>query len=443
MKKLFLILLILLNVTQLTVVNAAGVVSGAKCSKGGSVYNLNGSKLICTKVGNSLIWRKPTVTKQTNPVIPKETPKPVITKETQAPSAENRNLSITEILWAKSQDGRFPIESLKYQVPTVLPTNWENVYANRDGIPFQAWSQVGKNISASSSKVGKIEILLGPNTIANFSDFKLRMDLVSRAVPQARNVSNVRIFAFNFQDSQWADSLFKELYRNESSLFKRWHSDPVFEICPINRMVCFQQAFLDSNLDGLMFIGMTDVGSKEQINQTYSEYSRAFRGISIGHEYFHLIQRVVFGDRWFQEAYNPPSWFTEGMAVFIENASANFKSFDDFMRFRAVDSKLLHPDCPYEYCVKVDREKIEDFLSIYNYSTNWNTFPYAMKYEMSARLVEVLVALKGPESLVNLNEYMATGKTFEQGFEKIYGISYETAKPLLAKIVYEQIAAGK
>ena len=434
MKKLFLILLILLNVSQLTIGNAAGVVSGAKCSKSGSVYNLNGSKLICTKVGNSLIWRKPTVKKQTNPVIPKETPKP---------PAENRNLSMTEILWAKSQDGKFPIESLKYSVPTLLPTSWENVYANRDGIPFQAWSQVGKNISASSSKVGKIEILLGPNTVANFSDFKLRMDLVSKTFPQAQNVSNVRIFAFNFQDSQWADSTFKELYRNESALFKRWHTDAVTEICPTSRQVCFQQAFLDSNLNGLMFIGMTDVGSKEQMSQTYSEYSRAYRGITIGHEYLHLIQRVVLGDRWFQEAYNPPSWFTEGMAVFIENSAANFQNFDEFMRFRAVDSKLLHPECPYEYCVKVDREKIEDFLSIYNYSTNWNTFPYAMKYEMSARLVEVLVALKGPDSLIKLYEYMASEKTFEQGFEKIYGISYSTAKPLLAKIIYEQIAAGK
>jgi hypothetical protein len=131
------------------------------------------------------------------------------------------------------------------------------------------------------------------------------------------------------------------------------------------------------------------------------------------------------------------------MAVFMDNAAANHASFDAYMRYRAVDSKLLHPECPYEYCVKVTKAQVEDFLSIYNYSTNWTTFPAAMKYEMSARLMEVMVALKGPDSLTALYEYMATEKSFEQAFEHVYGISYEKAKPILASIVVDQITAGK
>ena len=127
----------------------------------------------------------------------------------------------------------------------------------------------------------------------------------------------------------------------------------------------------------------------------------------------------------------------------MENAAANHASFDAFMQFRAVESAIMYPDCPYSFCVKIEKDQVQSFLSIYNYSSNWNTYPYAMRYQMSARIIEIVVALKGPDSLTEVYEYMATGKTFEQAFEHIYGISYSSAIPILAKIVFEQIANNK
>jgi len=38
---------------------------------------------------------------------------------------------------------------------------------------------------------------------------------------------------------------------------------------------------------------------------------------------------------------------------------------------------------------------------------------------------------------------MAQDHTFEQGFKHIYGISYESAIPLLAKIVTDQFANNR
>jgi hypothetical protein len=86
---------------------------------------------------------------------------------------------------------------------------------------------------------------------------------------------------------------------------------------------------------------------------------------------------------------------------------------------------------------------VRDFLSLTHYSTNWSTFAYPMKYQMSARIIETLVALNGPDSLTALYEYMATSKTFEEAFQHVYGITYESAKPILASIIVDQIAAGK
>jgi len=330
-----------------------------------------------------------------------------------------------------------------WEIPSDVPTSWQDVYEKRLGIPYQAWLAVSKSIAANTSNIGKIEILIGPNTVPNYPNIKLPMELVSRALPGAKKANNVRVFVFNFKDSTWADETFKRLYVNETAAFKNRHAMAVEEICPKARQVCFAQAFVDSNLDGVIMQGMTDIGSREQLNQTYSEYARSMLGVNIAHEYLHTVQRVILGERWFQRVYTPPSWFIEGSAVFFEGAAVNHESRDKFMRFRTVDAKLLYSDCPYEYCVQVSLEKILDYLSMSHYEKNWDNFPYAMKYEMSARTIEILVALKGPGSVISLMEYMASGKTFEQAFEFIYGIGYESAKPIIARILADQFANGR
>lgn len=441
--------------------NAAGAKAGAKCTKAGATSTVGSKKFTCVKSGTKLVWDKGVVVKAAaNPVVnpvlkpveptpsPVATPTPSVTPTptlvaTPTPTPTAPPLTFTEKLWAKGVNGVFPIESVSFAIPVEAATSWQNSYVNRNGIAYQAWAAVSKNIANSPSKLGNVEILIGPNTTPNFADFKLRMELVSKVFPKAKNVSKLRLFAFNYKDASWADETFKRLYANESMAFKNRHANAVTEICFKDQEVCFQQAFVDSNYEGVIFIGMTDVGSREQINQIYSDYARASRGVVIGHEYLHTIQRVILGERYFQREYVPPSWFNEGMAVFMENAAANHASFDDFMRFRSVESAIMYPDCPYSFCEKIEKEQVLSFLSIYNYSTNWINFPYSMRYQMSARIIEILVALKGPDSLNELYEYMASGKTFEQAFENIYGISYESAKPIITNILVDQIADGR
>ncbi len=456
-KKFRLVITVALLLSLATPLNAAAPKAGAKCTKAGSTATSGGKKFTCIKSGTKLVWNKGVVIKKPTPVVtptptpiptttPEPTPSPtpsVTTAPTQPPAPIASPLTFTEKLWSKAVNGTFPIETENFPVPTEVATTWQNVYANRNGIPYQAWSAISKNIATSPSKLGNIEILVGPNTTPNFADFKLRMELVSKALPKAKNVSKARLFAFNYKDSAWADATFKTLYANESAAFKNRHPNPAGEICSKEREVCFQQAFVDSNLAGVIFIGMTDIGSREQLNQNFADYSRASRGVVIGHEYLHTIQRVILGEKYFQQRFTPPSWFNEGMAVFMENAAANNGTFDAYMRFRAVESAIMYPDCPYSFCVKIEKDQVQSFLSIYNYSTNWSTYPYPMRYQMSARIIEILVALKGPDSLTEVYEYMATEKTFEQAFEHIYGISYEVAKPIISSIVVDQIAAGK
>ena len=63
-----------------------------------------------------------------------------------------------------------------------------------------------------------------------------------------------------------------------------------------------------------------------------------------------------------------------------------------------------------------------------------------MRYEVSQRVIEVLVALKGHRAIIDVYAYMAQSHTFEQAFLHVFGVPYVNAVPILAKIVSEQFA---
>jgi hypothetical protein len=435
------------------------VKAGANCSRAGKVVIKAGDQFKCIKKGKKLVWVKsvkvpapvltptptpsptptPTASQSPTPTV-SETPSPT---PTPLPSPTSIPLTFAETLWAKETNGTFPIEKRTFEIPSVLPTSWDDVYEKRLGIPYKAWLSVSQNIAANKSKLGKVEMLVGPNTVPNFANLEQIMDLVSRAVPSGKNPVSVRVFAFNFTDAEWANQEFQRLYANETARFKRMHPDPIWEICPKEREVCYQQAFVDTNLNGIIIMGMVDKGSRAQLNLTYAEYARAFRGQVIAHEYLHTIEAIHQGDRRYIAMERTPTWFSQGTAVFMEGAAPNHNSFVDFMRFRMVDSAILYNDCPYVFCIKLDAAVIQDYLSLSHQEKNWDNFPYSMKYMMSARVVEILVALKGPDSMINMFDEIGQGRRFDQAFEKVYGISYESAKPIIARIVAEQFANGR
>ena len=97
-------------------------------------------------------------------------PTPTPTPTTTPTPSPTPTLSITELLWSRGVNGVFPIENKTYVIPTALASTWQDAYVNRDGIAYQAWSAISKNVATSPSKLGNVEIYVGPNTIPNFAD---------------------------------------------------------------------------------------------------------------------------------------------------------------------------------------------------------------------------------------------------------------------------------
>jgi len=390
---------------------------GGKCSKLDERVIIKEKTLVCKKQTNRLTWR------QYKPIV------------------QNR-IQLSDVIWATSKTSNYPIQDFSFPIPKKRVSSWSDLLINSEGIPYQAWKYTSMSHKNSKSKVGKIISFVGPNTIPTYPDLRSAMDSISRAFPTASEVNQTRIFLYNYSDLEWAKQTYQKEIENETGNFKLFNSKSIEENCDKIRQVCWAMGFTDSNLEGIILLGILEEGSQIKQNQTFDEYARSNLGFTLAHEYFHTIQRKLLGDSWFEMSYTPPSWFIEGSATFAETAAMNPNSWDGYMHYRTVYSKFVLSNCKYhsEWCVEVNEDKLNDFMQLKHYESNWNNFPVPYKYEVSARIIEVLVALKGPESIVELMQKMGQRLTFDQAFERVYGLSYSDAIPIISKIVAQDLS---
>lgn len=390
---------------------------GSKCTKVNKQVEVRNTALICTRNVKGLYWKK-------------------------LKSIVNDQELTKEIIWATNQSGVFPIERFTFPIPKLRATSWSDVLANSAGISYQAWDQVSRTIKSSRAKNGTVIRFVGPNSNPPFQNLELPMELISKAFPKSNEVKTTRFFIYSYEDLDWAINTYEEEFKNESGNFQLFQKKSVQENCDKIRKVCWAMGFVDSNFDGVILLGVLEPRSEIKLNQTYDEYSRSDLGLTIAHEYFHTVQRKVLGDSWYNMNFTPPTWFIEGSATFAENAVMNHDSWHKYMQYSIASSKLALPSCniPANGCIDVTEEILNDFMQLKHYPTNWSNFPYAFKYEVSARIIEILVALQGTHSLIELMSLMAEKNTFDKAFEIVYGISYLEAIPIISKVVASQFA---
>jgi hypothetical protein len=83
----------------------------------------------------------------------------------------------------------------------------------------------------------------------------------------------------------------------------------------------------------------------------------------------------------------------------------------------------------------ITEEFVTDFMNLSHYSDNWSTFEGDWNYFLGSRIIETLVALKGPGSIIDFYKLMGQGKGFEYSFDNVFGIAYKDAVPIIAKTV--------
>ena len=80
--------------------------------------------------------------------------------------------------------------------------------------------------------------------------------------------------------------------------------------------------------------------------------------------------------------------------------------------------------------------QIEEFLNTADGNFLPSKFDSWLNYSLGSHVVELLVAIKGPDVLINMYEEMGKGLKFDDAFNKIFGIGWKESIPILAKTIH-------
>ncbi len=156
------------------------------------------------------------------------------------------------------------------------------------------------------------------------------------------------------------------------------------------------------------------------------------------HEYSHAIQGSQFiGTAKEASAYcctkaYMPWWLVEGQAEFSQAAAIFYSSFADYSLERKNDVGGLKGDSA------ITDAWLETFLKPAA-SSDWSKYDNWRLYDVGFLASEILASLKGPEGVMQLFRDVATGKSYEEAFKGIYGISWSEAVPIMAKTISAMI----
>jgi hypothetical protein len=396
-----------LTVTVFLVLTLAGPVqaatpkAGAKCTKAGATATAAGKKFTCVKSGNKLVWNKGVTVKaaakpELNPVIKPVEPTPVAKPTaTPVPSATPTPT---------------PTPTVKYPD---APTSFDDLIANYAGISYAAWNKSNAVIASSNDVALPFKAITGVNTTLSFKTPASAFDLVSRMYPGFKSASDMTVLTFSYDDRDWAQEQMKQLQPKSTW---QW----ITETACSTRPTCDGGGvFTDDKGSGLIVL-TTGVARGGQ-----------GPGVLEAHEFTHAIQQNQLrrASVWPLTTDWPPTWFIEGQALFSENASIYHQSFELYTKNRRSSSEELYKDST------ITSAWIQEFFVV-NQSQAWfNKYPRWRQYDLGAMFVETLAAIKGPTSSMEVWKVMGTGLKFSEAFEKVYGISYEKALPIISKAI--------
>ena len=371
--------LLILATTQFSAY--AAVKAGAKCTKVGLTSIYAGKKFTCVKSGTKLVWNKG--------VTVKAAPKPV--GKSSQPTPE-------------------PIPVLKYPD---APTSFDDLIANYAGISYAAWNKSNAVIASSNDVALPFKAITGVNTTLSFKTPASAFDLVSRMYPGYKSASDMTVLSFSYEDRDWAQEQMKQLQPKSTW---QWITDTA---CSTRPTCDGGGVFTDDKGSGLIVL-TTGVARGGQ-----------GPGVLEAHEFTHAIQQNQLrrASIWPLTTDWPPTWYIEGQALFAENASIYHQSFDAYLRNRRASSQdLINRPA-------INSAWIQEFFVVNQTQAWFNNYESWRQYDLGARLVEVLTAIKGPGSTMEIWKLMGTGQTFNAAFEKVYGTSFDKALPIIAKAI--------
>lgn len=407
----------------------AATKAGGSCKTLKQISVSGGKLYTCVKSGKKLVWNKGEVISQT-------------LSYDSAPAAPSGNTSPSgNTAPSGNTEQKAPVASA-WTVPTKFPSSFENLFENRAGISYKAWQLTSEIMAKNVAKVPPIEVLIGPNTTPWSTNHEEVVKLVSSAFSKQVNPKKLYIVFHNFKDKSWVETKIKELLPADEYADWLRNDGGVAGNCQDELNDCLGAKIKTSrnNEKGFLLIGVSNqVGMLEINGSKYGNIGveeQNKKGMLVAHEFIHILQMGPGAVR--NSGNVPPAWIREGTATLFQNIAVNSSSYKDYMNYR---KKGLG-----EY---IERQGIqEDFVVNYLNQKNWISDPWRggqsidWSYQLGARIMEILVSIKGPDSALEIYDLMSQNTGFEESFKLAFGISYEDAVPLIAKTLAANWKAG-
>lgn len=152
------------------------------------------------------------------------------------------------------------------------------------------------------------------------------------------------------------------------------------------------------------------------------------------HGFVHVIQWYLLGEG-SQNHLGIPRWILEGSADFMGIFYHHKNDYQNWLRNRSAKSMRQHSiKFLNSYLVYVPLSEVPPHESPWFVT---NRYPDDWAYDIGAYVCDILVALKGPSSLLQIYEDYPKTKDFDKSFENIYGISWSEARPIISEIIFK------
>jgi hypothetical protein len=293
------------------------------------------------------------------------------------------------------------------------PTSFDDLIENYQGISYAAWSKSSAAIKASNSQSPSFKAATGPNTKLSYPTPAVAFDLVKRMYGDYESSPDFTVLSFGYVDRMWAQEQMKAI---QPSSTYQWITDMA---CATKDTCWGGGMFTDSQGKGLLVL------TTEVIDDNHTT------GTLEAHEYTHAVQQnQMRGPQpWPTTGNWPPTWYLEGQAEFSQNAAIYYQSFGLYTKNRRDVSQDLFRDS------KITSEWIQEFFVTSQPSSWFSKYDRWRQYDLGGMLVEVLTAIKGPASTMEVWKQCGSGMKFTDAFEKVYGISFEKALPIISKAI--------
>ena len=314
-------------------------------------------------------------------------------------------------------------KSISKPTPVVVKTtSFANLESNYKGIPDAVWANAKKLLDQPLSAPIKVEVEKGPSTkiLYNYSEIEYGISRANQLGASFPRQSKFLVIAFNFQDRDWAKARLNTF--DSPFTLNDTFADQVSVACA-SESECdgaFGNISLDSGL-----ITQASSGAPNYVNQNISTTRSHY-----AHEATHTIQKSIY-KKYGLKNFSIPFWFSEGQPQVVGQASAS----ENLASYSVNRYNWLRP--PLRGLPDFSEASINKFFDL-QHQQPCDAASRQHIYDIGFIAVEALVSIGGISSTFEVLDKYASGMTFDQAFENVYGISWVSAKPILARVVSKQ-----